>query len=171
MDRKRWVEAALARHERPLVRYARRLTGDLDLARDIVQDCFLRLCRRRPAELDGHLVEWLYTVCRNRSLDHLRKRKRMAPVDHRQLADHAANGAAPDAQAAAGERAGLLARRLAELPGREREAVRLKFQEGLSYREIAAALQVSTSHVGVLLHTALRRLRARLGAATEGNER
>jgi len=41
--------------------------------------------------------------------------------------------------------------------------LRLKFQEGLSYREIAAITDVSVSNVGFLLHTALKTLRGRLG--------
>ncbi len=169
MDHQSWVKHALARHERPLVRYARRLVGDLDLARDIVQDCFLRLCKRQPAELDGHLTEWLYTVCRNRSLDHLRRKGRMASVDQRQLADRPANGVAPDAHAVRNEHESLLARGLGELPERQREVLRLKFQEAMSYREIAAAMQLSVSHVGVLIHTALRRLKKQIG--TERNKR
>ena len=51
------------------------------------------------------------------------------------------------------------------LPGKEREIVRLKFQNGLSYREIAQVTDLSISHVGVLLHNALKRLRAEMNEA------
>ena len=46
----------------------------------------------------------------------------------------------------------------------QREVVRLKFQNGLSYREISAITQLSVSNVGYLIHTAIRKLRAELGA-------
>src|SRR5687767_2937037 len=72
---------ALSRYEGPLLRYARSLLGDLERARDVVQDTFLRLCREDPARVDGHLAQWLFTVCRNRALDVQRKDGRLRPLD------------------------------------------------------------------------------------------
>lgn len=69
-----WISSTLALYEGPLVRYATRLLGDVDRARDVVQDTFLRLCREEPARLDGHVAQWLFKVCRNRALD-VRKRE------------------------------------------------------------------------------------------------
>jgi len=45
--------------------------------------------------------------------------------------------------------------------------VMLKFGAGLSYKEIAEVMQLSVSHVGVILHTALTRLRLLLAEPTE----
>jgi RNA polymerase sigma-70 factor (ECF subfamily) len=42
--------------------------------------------------------------------------------------------------------------------------LRLRFQEGLSYKEIAGVMQLTVSHVGVLIHNGLKSLRARLDA-------
>lgn len=64
-----WLREVLARHERSLVRYAARITGDAELGRDVAQDTFLRLASVDRAELDGHLVQWLYTVARRRAID------------------------------------------------------------------------------------------------------
>src|SRR5262245_4168788 len=69
-----WMSSALERFEGRLLRYAQRIVGDSDEARDVVQDTFLKLCRQNPAELNGRLAQWLYTVCRNRALD-VRRRK------------------------------------------------------------------------------------------------
>ena len=80
-DRQAWVLSALRRYERPLVRYARRLTGDLESARDVVQECFLRLCRQRRNKVKAHLRPWLYSVCRNLAFDRLRKERRMEALD------------------------------------------------------------------------------------------
>ena len=49
------------------------LTGDLERARDVVQETFLRLAVQQPSSVDGHLAEWLYRVCRQRALDVCRK--------------------------------------------------------------------------------------------------
>ena len=68
------------RYEGQLVRYAARITGDVERGRDVVQDAFLRLWREDRAKVDGHLAEWLYTVCRNRALDVQRKERRMKPL-------------------------------------------------------------------------------------------
>ena len=51
-----WVEEALDEYEVPLVRYAVSLLGDVEIARDIVQDTFLKLCKQRPKDLQGHLL-------------------------------------------------------------------------------------------------------------------
>ncbi len=45
----------------------------------------------------------------------------------------------------------------------QQEVVRLKFQHGLSYKEIAAVTELSVSNVGYLIHTAIKRLRTELG--------
>ena len=60
-----WILDVVAQWESDLVRYARHLVGDVERARDVVQDTFLKLCQQDRGQLDGHLVEWLFTVCRN----------------------------------------------------------------------------------------------------------
>src|SRR4051812_7640215 len=66
-----------AEQQAPLTRYATRLLGDVERARDVVQDTFVRLMAQSPGAVDGHAVEWLFTVCRHRALDVLRKESRM----------------------------------------------------------------------------------------------
>ena len=154
------------RFERPLLAYARRLVrGDDGLAREVVQETFLCLCRDGPAaaaDRNGHLAQWLYTVCRSRAIDALRKEQRMAAVTDLDLNTDAVQGPAADPSTAA-ERHDTVARlldRLAVLPAAQQEAIRLKFQHGLSYREIAAVIGTSESNVGVLIHVGLKALRA-----------
>src|SRR5262249_1157090 len=77
IDGNEWLRPIVASYEGPLVRYAARITGDVHRARDVVQDTFLRLCEQDQHSLDGHLAEWLYTVCRRRALDVQRKEHRM----------------------------------------------------------------------------------------------
>ena len=49
--------------------------------------------------------------------------------------------------------------RLAGFPPNQQEAVRLKFLQQFSYREIAEVMDLSESNVGVLIHTAIKKLR------------
>ena len=75
-----WIEAALARHEAPLVRYAASITGDEETARDVVQEAFIKLCAANRAKVENSLAPWLYKVVRNQALNQRRKEARMAPL-------------------------------------------------------------------------------------------
>lgn len=157
-----WVRTALREHEGALIRYAAQITGDLDRARDVVQDTFLKLCAESPARLDGHLKEWLFTVCRNRALDVMRKEHRMKPMDQIQLEDNVSREPSPAAQAEQNENANQALRLLDALPANQKEVVRLKFQGGLSYKEISRVTNLSVSNVGFLMHTAIKTLRQQM---------
>jgi RNA polymerase sigma factor (sigma-70 family) len=161
-DSQHWVLAAVGRFEGPLTLYAARLLGDADRARDVVQDTFLRLCTQQRDVLEGRLAEWLFTVCRNRALDVLRKERRMNPLSDEQA--HACASPEPD-PADALERRDAAARALDlldGLPTNQREVLRLKFQNGFSYREISRISGHSVSNVGFLIHTGLKTLRQRM---------
>ena len=62
------------------------------------------------------------------------------------------------------ETVGRVLAELEDLPPRQQEVINLKFQEGLSYKEISGITQLTVSHVGVLLHNGLKTLRVRMGA-------
>ena len=158
-ERLRWIEAVLAKYEGPLIRYATHLTGRAEMARDVVQDTFFKLCEADPAAVAEHVGAWLYRVCRNRVIDLTRKDKAMRPLDDAKLAATASADPPPAASLESAQSGALVIRLLARLPERQQEVVRLKFQEGLSYREIASVTGQSVTNVGFLLHGALRKLR------------
>ncbi|MBT6920184.1 MAG: RNA polymerase sigma factor, partial [Planctomycetaceae bacterium] len=68
-----WVLEAVEAYELPLLRYARRLLNDLDLANDAVQHAFVKLCEQSQDHLQGRVAPWLFRVCRNKAIDHLRR--------------------------------------------------------------------------------------------------
>lgn len=152
------ITEALDRYERVLVGYAREITGDLESARDAVQETFLRLSRQDVIALEPRLRPWLFLVCRNCALDHRRKVVRFSTEP---LADDdwVSDELSPPARAMAAEDAGRLRALVAELPRQQRELIRLKFEAGLSYKEMAEALKTSVSTVGVQLHDAIKTLR------------
>jgi hypothetical protein len=53
------------------------------------------------------------------------------------------------------------------LSAKQQEAVRLKFQHGMSYRQIAKVMELTTSYVGYLIHAGIQSIRQRLGEATD----
>ena len=167
------VRRAIDDYEVPLTRYAMSLLRDLDRARDAVQDTFLKLYRQPPDGVaEAKVKSWLFTVCRNRSLDILKKEKRMISIDEQQIGN--VRSAEPDPSQlsqAAEDRQEMAAhveevlRHMDGLPAKQREVLRLKFQGGMSYKEIAGTLGLSVSNVGFLLHTGLKRLRKSLAVA------
>jgi RNA polymerase sigma-70 factor (ECF subfamily) len=161
-----WIRDAFDRHEGPLVRYAMRFTGDLELARDVVQDTFLRLCRQPRDRVEGHVAAWLFTVCRRRALDVTQKQSRMRSLDadpDRQPASQPTQEALVERQESAAQILALLEK----LPPREQEVVRLKLQNELSYREISRVTGLSVSNVGYLIHVAIRKIRVMTTQRTE----
>lgn len=164
------IGRVLEEFERPLTRYAARLTGNLERAREVVQDVFLRLCGEDRARLDGRLPQWLFTVCRRRAIDVRRKEKRMRTMDAAAvLAERGAEGCDPRQEVELQELQSRLLEVLAGLSEKQQEVVRLRFQNGLSYRDIAAVTGLGVGNVGFLIHTAIRALRERMGS-TEGQE-
>ena len=154
-----WVRAAVRRYERPLVAYAAHITGRLDAARDVVQETFVRLCAADRADVEGRLAAWLFTVTRNGAIDYRRKERRMRLAQDDPVDVIPADGAAPDHAAEQDDALSAVLRALALLPAVQQEAVRLKFQHGLSYKEIGAVLDLTPTNVGFILHTALKALR------------
>jgi|ERR1051326_2883669 RNA polymerase sigma-70 factor (ECF subfamily) len=160
--RSEWMRSVMARYEGPLTRYASRLTGDLDRGRDIVQDTFLRLCETEPSNVNGHLAEWLFTVCRNRALDVQRKESRLKPLDDAKLEVCESTDPSPSLAAERSETTSLVLKLVESLPANQQEVVLLKFQNGLSYREISGITKLSVSNVGFLIHTAIKNLRGQM---------
>ncbi len=159
-----WIRSALAQYEGPLTRYAAHLTGDIERARDVVQDTFLRLCSQKCSWVDDHLAQWLFTVCRNRALDVRRKENRMSFTDVAQLDAQATQEPEPSSVLEQKEELSRVLHILETLPPNQQEVIRLKFQNGLSYREMSEVTSLSVSNVGFLLHTGLKTVRQKLDA-------
>jgi RNA polymerase sigma factor (sigma-70 family) len=161
------IRRAIEDHQGRLIGFAWRITGDLESARDVVQDTFLRLCRQDLDAID-HLPAFLFRVCRNRALDVRKKERPMRPLpDTADPPDVDAADPHEQLEQTDGTRRILAA--LSGLPAAQQEALRLRFQEELSYRQISAVTGHSVSHVGVLIHDGVRTIRRRL--AGEGGSR
>lgn len=152
------ITEALQRYERILVSYAKEITGDLESARDAVQETFLRLSRQDVVALEPRLRPWLFLVCRNCSLDHRRKVLRFSTEPLEDDAWMSEEPSAP-ARAIAAEDAVRLRELVSGLPRQQRELIKLKFEADLSYKEMAETLKTSVSTVGVQLHDAIKTLR------------
>ncbi|HMB04680.1 MAG TPA: sigma-70 family RNA polymerase sigma factor, partial [Isosphaeraceae bacterium] len=166
-----WVRGAVDRFQGPLTRYAARLLGDAEAARDVVQETFLRLCAQDRTTVEPKLAEWLFTVCRNRALDVLRKESRMTRLRDGQVDRCASPDPSPPDIAELRDSAARVLDLLETLPASQREVIRLKFQNGFSYREISRISGHSVTNVGYLIHIGLKTLRGQLfdGQPAEAN--
>jgi len=155
-----WIAAALDRYESQLVRYAGWILGDIERAREIVQETFLRLCKEQPARVGDHLAQWLFTVCRNLAFDVRKKESRMSPLTDPETIP-AIHGR-PSTLLEQEETMSQVLRLMETLPKNQREVLRLKFQCDLSYKEISEVTRLSVTNVGFLIHTAIKTLRKEL---------
>jgi RNA polymerase sigma-70 factor (ECF subfamily) len=160
-ERVEWIRASMERHEAELLRYALSLVGDLPSAEDLVQDAFFKLCKQEPGSLRGRLVPWLFTVVRNQAMDRHRRESRWPRAAESEASEVAGNTPIPSASVQALDDVRNLMSLMTSLPPNQREVVRLKFQNQLSYREISQLTRLTETNVGFLLHTALKTLRQR----------
>lgn len=162
--REQFIEQAMADFESPLVGYAMGFVHDRDRARDVVQDTFIRLCRQDIEKVRGGLKSWLFTVCRNRALDILRKESRMTPLEEDSHERTLSNLAAPDSEVDFNERIEQVLSYMERLPENQRDVILMKFRDGMSYKEISKATGLTGGNVGFLIHTGIKRLRQLLPA-------
>lgn len=161
-----------------------RLTGLREVAEDLLQETFLRLVRTigrfSPAREDGDGLKqfeaWLFRIAANLARDHARRMRRRGPVGSLEATVDNGEPAAFDSAASpqpppderlmnleAGER---LTTSLAKLTDAEREIILLRHFSDLSFREIAAMLDVPLGTALARAHRALGRLRAEMGLGT-----
>src|SRR5436305_14655590 len=172
----RLVEA----HQQRLLRLCERLLGDLEEARDAVQEVFLKAFRKagdfRP---QGQVYTWLYRIAVNHCLNRLRRRRLVrftrlgapAETERPEIAETAeldpADGAPSPEEALAARRRWAATRRAIErLPANQRAVLVLIRFEGLSYRETAEALGITEGAVESRLFRAMRRLETQDSAAS-----
>ena len=161
------IEELFAALESPLLGYALRYTGETRLAEDVVQEAFMKL----HAQFDS--VEkprpWLFRTVRNLALNQRRDAKKTVPLEPAAGTDETSTvtetadpAPLPDEQIVRLEGIGLVRITLAALDERSRELVRLKFNDELSYKDIAARTGLTTGNVGHILHHALKTIAAEL---------
>ena len=147
-----------------LTALARSLTGDREVAADLVHEAMVRTYRSWPhvASLDRPGA-WIRRVLINLVIDAQRRRRRETGVLTRLAHTTTPTPAAPDDRLDADLDAGRFWAAVRELPERQRAAVALCYIDDLGIAEIAEVLEVSAGTVKTSLHRARRQLAAVLG--------
>ena len=157
-----WVKSAMARYEKPLLQYSYSIVRDLERARDVVQETFMRLFKQEQEGIEGHLSQWLFTVCRNCSLKVLRSQDRYVHVDSSEFESQSSNDPSPAFNMERKEQIARLMELVQELTANQQEVVRLRFQNFHSYQEISDITGLSVGNVGFILNAAMRSLREKM---------
>ena len=156
------LEEIFASMERPLLAYVYHLMNDRDEAQDIVQESFLRLHQhfdevRQPSA-------WLYRTSRNLAFSYKRKHGKVIPFspivgeDDSPSMEQIDEQPLPDDRTERLESVGLAMLCLDRLAEDMRTLVKMKFVEGLSYKEMATTTGMSIGNVGYKLHHAIKLL-------------
>lgn len=160
------IEEVFLALESPLLSYAMRLTGEPELAEDVVQDAFMKL--HAQFEQVREPRRWLYRTVHNLALNQRRQSAKIVSL-HQTDETGATHESEltdpmlmPDEQIARWEGIGLVRLTLETLDERSRELIRLKFHEDQSYQQISERTGLKIGHVGYLLHHALKAVAAEL---------
>jgi RNA polymerase sigma-70 factor (ECF subfamily) len=161
------IRRLFERHYPTLVWYLHGRLGDRDLAEDLAQEAFVRLIDKPPRAPDA----WLYVVAGNLARDaqrsETRRSRHLAIVESNQPAADAADPApGADAAMCSAEESALVRDTLAMLPERVASLLLMR-ADGVSYREIAAAIGVAPTSIGPLLARAQQRFIRALGSRAE----
>lgn len=146
--------------------YLARVSGDRQLADDLLQETFYRFLRANAThDTEAHRRNSVYRIATNLARD-ARRRTSTRP-DAILAGDHIESAPSGD-QSGAADRIADLTRAMSHLRPRERAMLWLAYAEGASHNEIAAVLDLSPASLKTMLFRARRRLAALLGGPDGG---
>ena len=161
-------QGAVLEHKDRVHSYARHILRDAEDAKDVAQECLVRLWRHRDRIEPGLACRnWLLRTAHNLCIDRLRRRQ----AHHEVRADDETAFDPPDGRPGPERLAGsslfmrALERALMELSERDRAIVLLREVEGLPYEEIAAMLSLNMGTLKATLHRTREKLRDALARA------
>ncbi|MEM6644147.1 MAG: RNA polymerase sigma factor [Bacteroidota bacterium] len=140
-----------------MFRYALSIVGEPETAKDIVQDCLVKIWNARQ---DLNKVEkvnaWAFRIVRNRAIEVIRK-DRFADMDDNVVSMWKTNPV--EHEAIANDFNVWMKQVLSDLPEKQREVFHLREVEDMSYQEIAATCSLTESDVKVTIHRARKKVR------------
>ena len=137
-----------------LQRTAETILGDPDNAADAVQEAVITLWKQHATMKSRDMEPLSMTIVKRRSIDMLRRKRSTTNIEEEQIMLLEVADEDPM------EERYLLARKLVDqLPERQRNAILLKYEEGLSNKEIEQATGMSSTHLYATLSRAYKALR------------
>lgn len=159
----RSLDVLLMRHQEVAYRVALGIVHDPERAADAVQDALLKAFRGLASfRGDAQFRTWLLSIVVNEARGSLRRTGRRRETGLDDVATLADDGPTPDRETVSRAEAGRARAYLAELPEKQRLAVQLRVDEGLSFREVGEIIGSSEGAARVNYHHGIRRLRDRM---------
>jgi RNA polymerase sigma-70 factor, ECF subfamily len=162
------LDRLIEQYQHRLLRYLVYLVGNRDLAEDLFQETWIRVLERGH-QYDGRheFSTWLYAVARNLTIDYLRKKTPVSLDGLMEDEDHAALEPADTCPSAwklvqQHEQAERINAALVRIPAEYREAIVLRFQDGLALEEIAVVTGAPLGTVKSRLYRGLNLLMGKL---------
>lgn len=158
-------DALLNRYQNRLFRYLVRLTANTAQAEDLFQQTWLKVMTGIHRYDEGRPFEpWLFSIARNLAIDYLRRVSALSLDEPSDTGEPRVAGLKTEEPSSLDrlldrERRGLLERKLQDLPAVYREAVSLRFEEEMTFEEMALVLQAPVSTVKSRVQRALATLR------------
>jgi RNA polymerase sigma-70 factor (ECF subfamily) len=152
-------EKLVENHSREIFGYLWRMTYNTHEAEDLLQDTFLRAYKAYPRLKDHkHLRAWLYKIATNTARSHIKREKKYQNLPLFEQLTASSHDVAEQVE----ERIDLQAVKDAvdQLPERQRAALLMHKFQGLSYAEIAAALNTREDAARANVYQAMKKLRA-----------
>ena len=148
------------RHHAAVFRTCVAILGEEDLAADASQDCFIKAFRALGRfRGDSAFRTWLLAIAGNEAREQLRKVGRRKERGLENVDTISASGHDPSTEVTLRSEADRVRAAVAELPQKQRLSVRLRIDDGLSFREIGEIIDSSEGSARVNYHHGIRRLR------------
>ena len=151
------LETLVAYYSDALIRFAACFMRNFSDAEDLAEETFIALIlKRKTFDTDAELKAYLFKICRNKCLDHLRRKRRLAPLDERSASGDA------EKLLLTRDRDRILYSAMSRIPAQYRDVLYLTYIEGFSTEECMRILKKSKKQVYNLLARAKNSLRAEL---------
>ncbi|MCP4552063.1 MAG: sigma-70 family RNA polymerase sigma factor [Bacteroidetes bacterium] len=145
------------RHKGRLMGYLITKLKDLDEAEDVFQSVFVKLHGSRFSYKENiPFLPWIFTIARNTMVDHIRKKgtyKKHISVDTEYISSRAAKNTSESLSI------GTTISELSSLSDLQRQALELRFNDGLSFEDIGKQMKITHSNARQIASRAIRALR------------
>ena len=164
------MDTLVKRYQRPLFSFLMRKTGSQSDADDLFQEVWIRIIRNADRFEDKSFRAWMNTISRNVLTDFYRKKKPSVSLDAVEDEDSEpmvdrleSKEISPIRSVEFDEMSRKVLEAVEELPDIQKEVLRLKHVNGLSFSEIAAKLKIPLNTALGRMHDAMEKIRKVMG--------
>jgi RNA polymerase sigma-70 factor (ECF subfamily) len=158
-------EELIDRFEKPLLRYAFRLSGDMDMSEDIIQESFISAYKNiNSFDASRKFSSWIYRITHNFAINNIKKNSKTIPFENDQIKDDRNRISEKSLEIDLEKDKKMLESNLNLLSVKYKEIIVLRYFEDKSYEEISDICHIPISTVGVRISRGLKILKDKIGS-------